>query len=312
MNIDWMSKIGFFSLTLLIVTVYGLLVTAFIYRIIAKVQGRIGIPYRQPFINILKNIFKRTAISHGIMFYLGPVFRLAGGVGTLAFIPVIYGSDMFSNFSMAGDLFLVIYFMFFGQLGMALGAGESGHPYSAIGIARGLSQMTAYEVPFVLAIISSVIQYDTLSITEIVAAQQGGWQNWTVFTNWLAVLAAMLAFLGMTGYSPFDIFLAPQEIPIGPPTEFHSAYLSMLQTNRALFGATKLVLFMNLIFGGASGWVELMIKTLLIYMIAVIVGVAFPRFRVEQAIRFFFKIPTLIGIMSIIYAQMVFTSMGAS
>jgi NADH-quinone oxidoreductase subunit H len=305
---EWVGRFGNFALTLLIVAVYGLLVGAFIERTIAKVQGRIGIPYRQPFINILKTFAKRTAVSHGIMFFLGPVFRLAGGIGTLAFIPVIYGSDTFSNFSFAGDLFLVIYFMFFGQLGMALGAGESGHPYSAIGIARGLSQMTAYEVPFALAVISIVIQYDTLSITEIVAAQQGGWQHWTLFTNWVATLAAMLAFLGMTGYSPFDIFLAPQEIPIGPPTEFHSAFLSMLQTNRALFGATKLILFMNLFFGGATGWIELMIKTLAIYMVAVVVGVAFPRFRVDQSIRFFFKIPTLVGIISIIYVQMMFTS----
>ena len=306
--LEWLGKVGDFSLTLLIVTLYGLLVGAYVERVIAKVQGRIGIPYSQPFINILKNFFKRTAVSHGVMFFLGPVFRIAGGIGTLAFIPVIYGNEMFSNFSMAGDLFLVIYFMFFGQLGMALGAGESGHPYSAIGIARGLSQMTAYEVPFALAVISIVIQYDTLSITEIVAAQQGGWQNWTLFTNWVATLAAMLAFLGMTGYSPFDIFLAPQEIPIGPPTEFHSAYLGLLQTNRALFGATKLILFMNLFFGGATGWVELMIKTLLIYMVAIVIGVAFPRFRVDQGIRFFFKIPTVIGIMSIIYVQMVLIS----
>jgi len=305
---EWIGRFGNFALTLLIVAVYGLLVGAFIERTIAKVQGRIGIPYRQPFINILKTFAKRTAVSHGIMFFLGPVFRLAGGIGTLAFIPVIYGSETFANFSFAGDLFLVIYFMFFGQLGMALGAGESGHPYSAIGIARGLSQMTAYEVPFALAVISIVIQYDTLSITEIVAAQQGGWQHWTLFTNWVATLAAMLAFLGMTGYSPFDIFLAPQEIPIGPPTEFHSAFLSMLQTNRALFGATKLILFMNLFFGGATGWIELMIKTLAIYMVAVVVGVAFPRFRVDQSIRFFFKIPTLVGIISIIYVQMMFTS----
>jgi NADH-quinone oxidoreductase subunit H len=305
---EWVGRFGNFALTLLIVAVYGLLVGAFIERTIAKVQGRIGIPYRQPFINILKTFVKRTAVSHGIMFFLGPVFRIAGGIGTLAFIPVIYGSETFANFSFAGDLFLVIYFMFFGQLGMALGAGESGHPYSAIGIARGLSQMTAYEVPFALAVISIVIQYDTLSITEIVAAQQGGWQHWTLFTNPVATLAAMLAFLGMTGYSPFDIFLAPQEIPIGPPTEFHSAFLSMLQTNRALFGATKLILFMNLFFGGATGWIELMIKTLAIYMVAVVVGVAFPRFRVDQSIRFFFKIPTLIGIISIIYVQMMFTS----
>jgi len=124
----------------------------------------------------------------------------------------------------------------------------------------------------------------------------------------VATLAAMLAFLGMTGYSPFDIFLAPQEIPIGPPTEFHSAYLSFMSLNRALFGATKLVLFMNLFFGGATGLLELMIKTWLIYMVAIVIGVAFPRFRVDQAIRFFFKIPTLIGIMSIVYAQMLLTS----
>ena len=91
---------------------------------------------------------------------------------------------------------------------------------------------------------------------------------------------------------------------IGPPTEFHSAYLSLLQTNRALFGATKLVLFMNLFFGGATGWVELAIKTWAIYMVAIAVGVAFPRFRIDQSIRFFFKIPTLIGIASIVYVQM--------
>lgn len=301
---EWLVRVGYFALTLMIVSVYGLLVTAFVYRVIAKVQGRIGIPYRQPFVNILQTLVKRTAVMHGIMFYLGPVFRLAGGIGTLAFTPVIFGSEIFGNFSMAGDLFLVIYFMFFGQLGMALGAGESGHPYSAIGIGRGLSQMTAYEVPFALAVISIVIQYDTLSIADIVAAQQGGWQHWTLYTNPVATAAAMLAFLGMTGYSPFDTFRAPQEIPIGPPTEFHSTHLSFLQLNRALFGATKLVLFMNLFFGGATGWLELMIKTLVIYMFAVVIGVAFPRFRVEQSIRFFLKVPTLIGIMSIFYVQM--------
>ncbi|MGD2074516.1 MAG: NADH-quinone oxidoreductase subunit H [Gammaproteobacteria bacterium] len=302
---QWLTKTGYFTFTLLFVTLYGMLMGAFIERIIAKVQGRVGIPYSQPFINILKNIFKRTAVSHGVMFYLGPVFRIAGGIGTLAFVPVIYGSEVFGNFTFAGDLFLVIYFMFFGQLGMALGAGESGHPYSAIGVARGLGQMTAYEVPFALAVVAIVIQYETLSITEIVAAQQGGWENWTLFTNPVATAAAMLAFLGMTGYSPFDIFLAPQEIPIGPPTEFHSAYLSLLQANRALFGATKLILFMNLFFGGATGLIELVIKTWAIYMVAIAVGVAFPRFRVDQSIRFFLKIPTLIGIAAILYVQMV-------
>jgi NADH:ubiquinone oxidoreductase subunit H len=43
-------------------------------------------------------------------------------------------------------------------------------------------------------------------------------------------------------------------------------------------------------------------------MVAVVVGVAFPRFRVDQSIRFFFRIPTLVGIISIIYVQMMLAS----
>ncbi len=299
----WAVKIGYFLITLGIVTVYGLLLGAMIARTMAKVQGRIGIPYWQPFLDIIKNLGKRTAVSHGVMFYLGPVFRIAGGIGTLAFIPVIYGSEMFSNFNFAGDLLLAMYFIFFGQLGMALGAGESGHPFSAIGVARGLGQMTAFEVPFALAIIAIVIQYDTLSINEIVAAQQGGVMNWTLFTNPLAVAAAMLAFLGMSGYPPFDVFTAPNEIPIGPPTEYHSSFLAMMATNRAIFASAKLILFMNLFFGGATGIVEMAIKTWAIYMVAVVVGASFPRFRVDQSIRFFLRIPTLIGIASIAFVQ---------
>ena len=299
----WFTKIGYFLLSLGIVTVYGLLLAALIARTMAKVQGRIGIPYWQPFLDIIKNLGKRTAVSHGVMFYLGPVFRIAGGIGTLAFIPMLYDSEMFSNFSMAGDLILAVYFVFFGQLGMALGAAESGHPYSAIGVARGLGQMTAFEVPFALAIIAVVAQYDTLSINEIVAAQQGGIGNWTLFTNPFAVAAAMLAFLGMSGYPPFDVFTAPNEIPIGPPTEYHSSYLAFLATNRAIFTGAKLILFMDLFFGGATNLIVLIIKTWAIYMFAVMVGAAFPRFRVDQSIRFFLKVPTLIGLAAIAFVQ---------
>ena len=299
----WATKVAYFLLTLSIVTVYGLLLSAIIARTLAKVQGRIGIPYWQPFLDIIKNLAKRTAVSHGVMFYLGPVFRIAGGIGTLAFIPVIYGSEVFANFNMAGDLMLAVYFVFFGQLGMALGAGESGHPYSAIGVARGLGQMTAFEVPFALAIIAVVIQYDTLSINEIVAAQQGGVANWTLFTNPLAVAAAMLAFLGMSGYPPFDVFTAPNEIPIGPPTEYHSAFLSLMATNQAIFTGAKLILFMDLFFGGATGLIEMIIKTWAIYMFAVVVAASFPRYRVDQSIRFFLRIPTMIGLGSIAFVQ---------
>jgi NADH-quinone oxidoreductase subunit H len=184
---------------------------------------------------------------------------------------------------------------------MALGAGESGHPYSAIGITRGLSQTTAAEIPLILAIIAIAVQYQTLSVTDIVAAQQGGILNWTLFTNPLATIAALLGFLGSMMRSPFDVVMAPQEIPVGPPTEFHSNFLAVLQTNRAIFPMAKTMLYVNLFFGGATNWPVLIIKVFLLYMWPVFIGVAFPRFRVDQSIRWFLRIPTLIGILAILF-----------
>ena len=292
-------SVAYALLTLFIVLNYGLLLAGATARIVARVQGRIGIPIWQPYLDIIKNYAKRTSVSHGVMFYLGPVFRLAGGIGTLMFIPVLYGSPVFSNFSFAGDVLLVIYFIFFGQLGMALGAGEGGHPYSAIGVSRGLAQMTSFEVPFTLSIIALSIQHGTLSITEIVAAQQAGVASWGVLTNPFAALAGLLALLGMTMYNPFSIVSAPQEIAIGPPTEYQSAYLGLLQTNGAIFTSAKLILFMNLFFGGATNLLFMIVKTFLIYMVTVVVGASFPRFRPEQAIRFFLGVPAVIGLAAV-------------
>ncbi|MDA3948809.1 MAG: NADH-quinone oxidoreductase subunit H [Spirochaeta sp.] len=301
-----LTKALYTVISLAVITSYALLLIGTMARVRAKVQGRIGQPAYQPFIDIIKTNANRTSISHGVMFFLGPVFRLAGGLGTYLFIPIIYGSVVFSNFSFAGDLLLVMYFIFFGQLGMALGAGESGQPYAPLGVARGLAQMTAFELPFALSVIAVAAQYGTLSITEIVAAQQGGIGNWAAFTNPLAMIAGMIAFLGMSGGNPFSVVMAPQEIPIGPPTEMQSSFLGMLQTNRAIFNGAKMVLFMNLFWGGAAhenlliAIVIMVAKTFLIYLYVTIVGASFPRFKTEQSIRFFLGVPTLIGITAVV------------
>lgn len=294
------TKALYLIISIGVALVWGLTVNGMVRKIVARVHGRIGPPVWQPFIDIIKNNAKRSMIAHGVMFYLGPVFRFAGGLGTYVFIPAVFGSVVFSNLSFSGDLLLVMYFIFFGQLGMALGAGEGGHPASAIAVGRGLAQMTAFELPFALSVIALAVQYNTLSITEIVAAQQAGPMSWTVFTNPLATAAALFALLGMNMHSPFDIVIAPQEIPIGPPTEYQGSLLGMLHTNRGIFASAKLILFMNLYFGGATNLPILMVKTFAIYMLSVVVGVAFPRFRVDQSIRFFLGVPTALGVLALL------------
>ena len=297
---DIVVKLLFVLLGLFIILNWGLLMGATMRKIGARVAGRYGIPFYQPWISLVKLYTKRNSITHGIMFYLGPVFRLSGGVGIFLFMPLLFGNHHFDNFSFAGDLVLIMYFQFFGMLGMALGAGEGGHPNSIIGISRRLSQFTAVEFPMTLAIISIAIQYHTLSISEIVAAQQGGIMNWTMMTNPVATGAAMLAMLGAFSHAPFNLVKAPNEIPIGPPTEYHSAFLGVLRTNAAILHVIEAVLFMNLFFGGASNWFELIVKSFLIYFWSVFVGVVFPRFRIEQSVQWFLKIPLLLGVIAVI------------
>ena len=285
------SKILWTLLGLFIVLNWGLIMGGTMRKIVARVGKRYGIPIYQPYIDLIKNYAIRSQITHGIMFYLGPVFL---------FLPLIFGSNHWSNFSFSGDLVLILYFQFFGMLGMALGAGEGGHPYSAIGISRGLSQFTTIEVPMTLAVISIAVQYHTLSISEIVAAQQGGFLNWTMVTNPFATAAAVLSMLGAFGHSPFNLVKAPNEIPIGPPTEYHATFLGVLRTNAAILHVVEAALFMNLFFGGATNWFEFILKTFLIYFWSVFVGVVFPRFRIEQSVQWFLKIPLVLGIIAII------------
>ncbi len=294
------AKLAYTLLGLFIVLNWGMLMSATFRKIVARVAGRHGIPFYQPWIDLIKNAGVRTTLSHGFMFYLGPVFRFTGAVGMFLFMPALFGSNMWSNFSFQGDLILLLYFQSFGMLGMAIGAGDGGHPYSTIGISRGLAQHAAIELPMILGVISLAIQYHTLSLNEIIAAQQGGFQHWTIFTNPIAGITLLLAALGAMGHSPFNLVRAPNEIPIGPVTEYHGTYLGVLMSSGAILHVIEAALFMNLLFGGATNWLEYIVKTFLIYFYSVFVGVVFPRFKIEQSVVWFFKIPLALGILAIL------------
>lgn len=281
--------------TSILALLYGLFLGAAARVVRARVHGRIGPRLTQNYWDLWKLFRKKTSIHHGTMFWLAPMFRLTGGIGVLLIVPLVIGDSVFVNMSFAGDLLLVVYFMFFGCLGMALGASDSGHPSSVIAVTRGLSQMSAYELSFSVVVLTLAAGSGTLSLERIVELQQGGPLHWNVVRYPFATVAALIAFLPMMMTYPFNIVLAPQEIPIGPPTEYSSRFLSLMMSGRTIFAVAKVVLFMNLFFGGASGWIDFLVKSFLLYMYPVFVGSVFPRWRTEQSVRFLWLVPTTIA-----------------
>ena len=288
------------ALTIVGALTWGLLLGGISRSVTARVHGRIGPRVTQNFIDMLKLFRKTSSIHHGGMFWMAPMFRITGAICVLLMVPLVVGQNITYNMSFAGDIFLLIYIMFFGCLGMALGAGNSGHPYAVIAVSRGLAQMSSYELSFSIAVVAIAVGLNTFKIEGIVAAQQAGITSWNIFRFPFASAGALLAFLPMQMAYPFGIVLAPQEIPIGPPTEYSSRMLSFMFSGRAVFGVAKLLLFVSLLFGGASSWLSLFVKTFLLYMYPVVVSSVFPRFRTEQSIRFLWFIPTTLAIVDLV------------
>ena len=278
-------------------TIYGFFTNSLARRITARVQNRIGPPLKQPFIDVIKLYSKRTFVTHGIMQTLGPILILTGVLATLILIP--YGSGYLSLYSKSGDLITILYIMTFGQLAMALAIGQAGNPYGAIGVARGLTRMLGYELPLLLALVSLIILNHSTDINVIIANQQGGLTNWNAFKHPIVGLTALLAMLGMMGYQPFDNPSAPAEVASGPITEFGGKFMAIMMTANATFVVAKLVLLVDLFFGGASNLLILAIKIFLLYLYPLFVGLVFPRFAMEDTLLFFWKWPALIGVIGL-------------
>jgi len=270
-------------------------------KITARVQNRIGPPWYQNFLDVFKLYFKKTNIHQGIMQHMGATFMMVTAVMALLIVPIFNHGRFFPNLNFQGDLIFLLYIMVFGQLGMALGVGQTGNPNSAIGITRGLSQMTGYEIPWVLALVALMIQYKTTSIVVLMNIQtETG--RWLMFSSPFACLAAILAMLGMFSHAPFDIMVAPNELASGPISEYGGKYLSVLMSAGAVFMFAKLTLYVDLFMGGSGNLLILLVKTFSFFLIPVLYGIVSPRYRTEQAIRYFWGWPSLFGLLAVIQA----------
>ncbi len=287
--------------TVILAFIVGMSYGGIVRKITARVQNRKGPPWYQNFIDAYKLYSKTTAIHHGWMHRMGPAFLMVSSVVTLMFVPVLNNGGWFENMNFQGDLIFLLYIMVFGSLGMALGAGQTGNPNSAIGVTRGLSQMVGFEIPWVMALVAMMIQYKTTSITGFIEVQQES-GTWLMFSSPFAFIAAVLAMLGMFRYSPFDIVGAPSELASGPVSENGGKYLFTMMSSGSIFTFAKLTLYVDLFMGGANNLLVLLIKTFALYMVPVLYGLVSPRYRTEQAVRYFWGWPLFFGLLAIIYA----------
>ena len=288
------AKIIQLVLSPIIALVVGLFFLGLARKIMARIHWRYGPPLIQPVIDMIR-LFYQKSVSHGLMFDLGIVLSLAGSIVVVLFLPL----GGIAPLSSSGGLLVILYIMLLSPLGMAISGGQGANPNISIGISRKLILALGYEVPLLLILLAVMTHYKTISIVQVVNAQQS--TTWSIISLplFFSGLSYFLILPAILGIRPFDVSTAPQEISSGLMVEYGGKYLAMVTLEHAFVLFISIALFVNLFLGGAANPVSFLVKMLMVFMLGLCINAVFPRFRIEQAIRYLWKWPTLLAFLGL-------------
>jgi NADH-quinone oxidoreductase subunit H len=282
-------------LSIFLAFIIGLFFLGLSRKVMARIHWRYGPPITQPVIDIIK-LFNQRSVSHGSMFNLGIIFSLAGSVVVLLFLPL----GKICPLSNSGGLLVILYLMLLSPLGLALSGGEAANPNTSIGISRQFLLAMGYEVPLLLIFLAVMTYYNTISIVEIVNIQlRTGW-SFQHLPTLLSGIAYILILPAILGLRPFELIQAPQEISSGPMIEYGGKFLALATIQHALNVFISISLFTNLFLGGAENPGYFFLKMIAVFIIFLFVNAVFPRFRIEQAIKYLWRWPTLLAFAGLI------------
>ena len=291
----------------LLTAIIGLLASWIDRKVTAKVQYRVGPPLLQPLIDIVKLLGKETLIPAGsskITFLMAPVIGFASVilVSTLLWINNIYPARSF-----LGDLIVVLYLLVIPSISIIMGGFASRNPLASLGASREMKLILSYELPFILAILVTVIKSGfTFRLGEILIFQG---QNGAFVKSWSGILALIVAIICMQAklaLVPFDIPEAETEIAGGPLIEYSGSGLAIyrLMKNMLMFTVPffLIIVFMgglrfdgiHLLYGG--------LKYIGLVALMTVIRNTNPRVRIDQAVKFFWGPMTIIAIIAIILA----------
>jgi NADH-quinone oxidoreductase subunit H len=236
------------------------------------------------------------------------VFRLAPAVALIPYLVVLVaipvGPGLVGHDIDAG-LFFVLAVMGVGVLGALMGGWASANKFSLLGGLRTAAQLTAYELPFLLAAASVAMAAGTLSLPGIVEA----WEPWWLLWQLPGAVVFFVAGLAELQRPPFDMPVADSEIIFGPFTEYtglrFALFLLAEYAGIVVLCALTTVLFLGGWrgpFDDALGVVWTLLKTMALAFVVIWLRVSYPRLREDQLQRLAWQ-----GLVPVALAQLALT-----
>lgn len=313
---------------ILIVFVVFLLMIAFLTwlerKLLGHFQVRLG-PIRvgphgllQPIADGIKLLFKEDITPANVnkfIYNLAPLLTFIPALIIVAVIPFGRQIELFghkidlviSSFNMG--LLYILAVSSIAVYGIILAGWSSNNKYSLLGGLRSCAQMISYEVSLGLSLIGVLMIASSLSLVDIVNAQDK-FIHWFVFRQPLGFLLYLVCAIAELNRHPFDLPEADNELVAGYYTEYSSMRFAMFflgeYGNMINFSALATTLFL----GGWHGpflppviWFLMKMGAFLFFLIWI--RATLPRFRYDQLMNFGWKILLPLAILNVFITAVV-------
>lgn len=307
--LEWIIK----SLVVILSLIGGFAyLTLYERKALARIQVRVG-PNRagpsgilQPIADAVKLIFKEELIpgnADKFIFILAPIITVIPALVILAVVPFgtsihLFGREISLTIS---DINVgVLYIMAIASIsvyGIVLAGWSSNNKYAMLGGIRSSAQMISYELALGLAFVGPILLAESLSLGDIIVAQQA---LWYIFLQPIGAFVFWIATLAEVNRAPFDMPEAEQELTAGYHTEYSGMKFALFFMAEYIKMIAVSAIAVALFFGGYLGpfvdklpWlgpIYFIIKVVILLFGMIWVRATLPRIRYDRLMAFGWKL----------------------
>jgi NADH-quinone oxidoreductase subunit H len=285
----------------LFVILAGLIYEWVDHKLIARLQNRLGPRWFQSFADALKLLAKEEVVPAGVnrwIFTGLPIVALAGALTAALYVPM---AGVRPAFSFEGDLIVTVYMLSLLTLCTGLAGATSGSRFGMVGATRTLTQLFAYEAPFLLALLGPALVAGSWQISTIADYANG---NWLLLMQPIGFVVAMIGLMGKLEMPPFDSPEAETEIVAGALTEYSGRGLAMFHIGRSVELVIGLTLIAAFYLGGVGNPLLFLLKTGGLLLALAALQTVLARLRIDQTVGLWWRYGALLVLLqwAVLYA----------
>jgi NADH-quinone oxidoreductase subunit H len=225
----------------------------------------------QAIADMLKLIFKEdftpAHIKYKFLYTIAPAIVFMASFLSMAVIPfadtLVIDNESFVMQAIPTNLGIMWFLAFAGLsvFGIILGGYASENKYGLLGGIRASAQVISYEAAMALSIISILLTYGSIDLSDMVRAQSGTFFGiipaWGIFMQPLAALIFIVTAFAETNRTPFDIAEGESELVAGYHTEYSAMRFGLFQVGEYAAMSASSAIIVTLFFGGFNiPWVD--------------------------------------------------------